>query len=254
MKLFRKGTFGTPSTYYYWRDKQIGRRTGGCYYFFNERYVGWHDWGLDITWRECGYESGYGEIHISILGWHSVFKTRIKSKRFPDGDCDAPTYGIQIHDNTLWIMKGGNGNLGGGSKWCTWDIPFFTLVRVRHDVECKDDIMRDVESIRHDGQYHYVPLEDSDLVNVQEYLYTDSYDGAKIPCKFWVEEWEWRPKWLTWTGLFKRVRRYIEIIFSDEVGKDKGEWKGGCTGCSYDIKPNETPLECLKRMERERKF
>ena len=39
-----------------------------------------------------------------------------------------------------------------------------------------------------------------------------------------------------------------------EVGKKKGSWKGGCIGCSYDSKPGETPEECLKRMEKERKF
>ena len=41
---------------------------------------------------------------------------------------------------------------------------------------------------------------------------------------------------------------------TEEVGKKKGSWKGGCIGCSYDLKPGETPEECLKRMEKEREF
>jgi len=57
----------------------------------------------------------------------------------------------------------------------------------------------------------------------------------------------------------KYYNEYVNLIklsgkLSKEVGKEKGSWKGGCVGCSYEILPNETPLECLKRMEKERKF
>jgi len=38
------------------------------------------------------------------------------------------------------------------------------------------------------------------------------------------------------------------------VGKGKGSWKGGCIGCSYDLLVNEAPMECIKRMERDRNF
>lgn len=253
MKWFRKETYGTPSTYYYWGDKQIGRKTDREYHFFNDRYVGFPSWKFEITWEECGYEEPNGEIHISMFGWHSIFKTNIRSKRFPYGDCDAPSYGIQIHSNTLWIMKGGNGNMGGGSKWWTWDIPFFTYNHVRHQVECKDGLMRDAKAISGTGR-DWIPVMCSPLVNIHEYEYTDSYDGEKIPCKFWIEEREWRPKWLTWTGLFKHTKRYIEIQFEKEVGKEKGSWKGGVMGCSYNLKNGETALDCLKRMEAEKKF
>ena len=50
------------------------------------------------------------------------------------------------------------------------------------------------------------------------------------------------------------VIRYIAIEFDDEVGKDKRSWKGGCLSCSYDLLPNETPEECIRRMEKERSF
>jgi hypothetical protein len=43
-------------------------------------------------------------------------------------------------------------------------------------------------------------------------------------------------------------------IKSKECGERKGSWKGGTLGCSYELLPNETPLDCLKRMEKERKF
>jgi hypothetical protein len=57
-----------------------------------------------------------------------------------------------------------------------------------------------------------------------------------------------------WTSLFAIVRRTIDVHFSKEVGEYKGSWKGGTLGCVYEILLDEEPLDCLKRMERERKF
>jgi hypothetical protein len=69
-----------------------------------------------------------------------------------------------------------------------------------------------------------------------------------------VEEREWRMKWLMWTSFKNKKRRVIDVDFSDEVGEGSGSYKGGTLGCSYEMLKNETPLECLRRMERERKF
>jgi hypothetical protein len=65
-----------------------------------------------------------------------------------------------------------------------------------------------------------------------------------------IETRRWTRPWLPW----RRTSRYIDIAFSDEVGERSGSWKGGVLGCSYDMLPNETALDCLRRMERERQF
>jgi len=63
----------------------------------------------------------------------------------------------------------------------------------------------------------------------------------------------WRMRW--WPLLpFKKVSTSIDVKFDQEVGEGTGSYKGGTVGCGYEIKPNETPLECLRRMESERKF
>jgi hypothetical protein len=49
-------------------------------------------------------------------------------------------------------------------------------------------------------------------------------------------------------------KQYIDVNFNDEVGEKAGDYKGGCTGCSYEMKKGELPLATLRRMERERKF
>ncbi len=67
-----------------------------------------------------------------------------------------------------------------------------------------------------------------------------------------VMEWRWR--WFKWLPWPRRIRRSINIEFNDEVGERTGSWKGGCIGCGYDWRENETMEQCLRRMERERKF
>lgn len=69
-----------------------------------------------------------------------------------------------------------------------------------------------------------------------------------------IEEREWRWHWLQWLPFPRKIQRTIDITFSDEVGERSGSWKGGCTGCGYDIRHDEMPRECLARMEAERKF
>lgn len=60
----------------------------------------------------------------------------------------------------------------------------------------------------------------------------------------------WTRPWVPW----RKLSRYIDVRFSDEVGERAGSWKGGCLGCGYEMKPGESPLDTLRRMERERTF
>jgi hypothetical protein len=69
-----------------------------------------------------------------------------------------------------------------------------------------------------------------------------------------VERRIWRLRWLRWTSLFQKVRHSIDVEFDGEVGERTGSWKGGTIGCGYDLKPGETPLQCLRRMQAERRF
>lgn len=87
-----------------------------------------------------------------------------------------------------------------------------------------------------------------------DYTYTlKSGEAQKRKATVLVDRMTWRMRW--WPVLpFKKVRTSISVDFDDEVGERTGSWKGGCTGCGYDMLHGETPLECLRRMERERKF
>lgn len=68
----------------------------------------------------------------------------------------------------------------------------------------------------------------------------------------WVERMTWIRRWPIIPG--RMVRTSIDVRFDQEVGEKVDSWKGGCTGCGYEMKPGETPEETLRRMEQERKF
>ncbi|WP_322325904.1 hypothetical protein [Cypionkella sp.] len=68
-----------------------------------------------------------------------------------------------------------------------------------------------------------------------------------------------RRRVMTWRafkalGWPRWIKESIDIQFDGEVGERSGSWKGGCVGCSYDLRADETMGAALRRMEQERKF
>lgn len=61
---------------------------------------------------------------------------------------------------------------------------------------------------------------------------------------WYMRGWPWK----------KQIITCIDVSFDGEVGERTGSWKGGTIGCSYEMLPNETPEQCLRRMESEREF
>jgi hypothetical protein len=68
------------------------------------------------------------------------------------------------------------------------------------------------------------------------------------------DEREWRWRWFTALPWPRKIRRCIDVRFSDEVGERSGSWKGGVIGCGYEWRKDETQEQALRRMEHERKF
>lgn len=217
--------------------------------FENKWIVFYFDWCFDIGYESCGYFDPRHRINLSIIFFRLTLILPFKGK-YTD-ECDPPKFGIAIHNNTFWIYKGGKGNISGGNKYWTWYIPFITKDWVRTSILLNDDTWEhETEKNRKDFYKDEWKQKQKSWI----YNYIDKYDGEVIPTTIYVVEREWRPKWLKWTKLFNIVDKYIDIHFSKECGKEKGSWKGGCTGCSYSLLPNEEPLECIKRMEKERVF
>ena len=90
--------------------------------------------------------------------------------------------------------------------------------------------------------------------NAKTYDYTyvlknGTVQNRKATCL--IERRTWTVRWAPW---IKKVHTTLDVKFDDEVGERTGSWKGGTIGCSYDMLPNETPEQTLRRMEKEREF
>lgn len=203
-------------------------------------------WNFDISFELCGYFDNRPRINLDLVFFSLSLILPFRNS-WTD-ECDPPKWGLAINNNTIWIYKGGKGNMKGGNKWWSWDIPFLTKHWYRTSILLKDGAWE------HETKGRRKPFYTDKWKQRQkswEYDYTD-YDGEVIPTTIYVEEREWRPKWLGWTGRFARVRRTIDVHFSKECGKGKGGWKGGTIGCGHDMLPGEAPLDCLMRMESKR--
>jgi len=79
----------------------------------------------------------------------------------------------------------------------------------------------------------------------------DDYDGKRITATTRIEEREWRfgTGWFRWLSLFRRpkIQRSLDLRFSEEVGPEKGSWKGGTIGHSIAMQPNELHESAFRR-------
>ena len=77
------------------------------------------------------------------------------------------------------------------------------------------------------------------------------YDGEALTATARIEEREWRfgTGHFKWLSLFRRPKicRSLDILFSGEVGKRKGSWKGGTIGHSIDMRPSELHEAAFRR-------
>jgi len=79
----------------------------------------------------------------------------------------------------------------------------------------------------------------------------EDYDGELIVATCLIEEREWHKgsgwfKWLRWFSAPK-IRRSLNMAFSEEVGPGKGSWKGGTIGHGIDMLPGESSNEAFQR-------
>lgn len=176
---------------------------------------------------------------------NSKFKSKKYYDKLPYYDTDAPEYGFYFHMNQLGLKL--------GKKVKLYDLPWaLDWFRTSH-------LKKDGDWL-HETRGHHLDTWESkydDILFIEKHPYKYiTNDGTEQNCiaTIKVREMEWRWKWFMWLKLTRKIRKSIDIDFSQQIGERVGSWKGGVLGCGYDIKKNETPLECLRRMEKERKF
>lgn len=146
------------------------------------------------------------------------------SRVVPDeGQCSGPTYGFVFFGDGLHVHWG----KCKGKR----DDPFTIIAMPWAWRHVKHEVLSEIET----HPYRYV---------LRSGVAQERIATINVESRSW-----WRP-WIP----FRRVSKYINVEFSDEVGERSGSWKGGTIGCSYEMKRGESPLMTLRRMEIERKF
>lgn len=147
------------------------------------------------------------------------------SKVVPDHyQCSGPTYGFKFHSDILWIYHGKSSGRPRDGSMTTFNMPWQFR---NHQLE----ILSEKETHPYTYKLH-------------------SGEVQQRTATIYAERRQWTRPWLP----HKLVRQSISVEFSDEVGERTGSWKGGTIGCSYEMKPGETPLQTLRRMQAERKL
>lgn len=197
-------------------------------------------------------------LPVFFIPWGPIYVNLPIYSKWTD-ECDPPEYGIKYHNDSFWFYLGGKGNMNGGTKtysiYAPWSWQWYRTSTLLKDMTWFDETKGKRlkwESTEYGG---YEWLQENKYKETHDYKYTlKSGEVQNVQATISVKEREWRMHWFKWVPFIKKTSNTIDIDFSDEVGERKGSWKGGCLGCNYEINPGETYLECLRRMETERKF
>lgn len=254
---------GNPKGSMFWRGR-------AWLYGSRERY----DELFHVEWAFGKYASdfaitatvGYGDsdagvcFHLCLPWLCSLFLVLPHVYR-----CRESKTGIGIHNGSFWIYPFTDEHESRRDHpWWKKDYAFNFPWTYRHHLteilEHKSNLPGLAKTVWDDNGKKFMESYDArkeaekSVSETYDYTYTLKNGQAQNrKAEVFVERRTWRMRW--WPLLpFKKVCTSISVNFDGEVGEGTGSWKGGTIGCGYDMNLAETPLECLRRMERERKF
>lgn len=159
------------------------------------------------------------------------------------GDAER-SWGFYFMDRRNFVFRWGKG-------YYSFDLPFISLVFVKHEIMSLD--RKRVVYLVQPGLKDFDLEETAKRENSADFSYryellngkTQDVNATVVVERF-TRRWKWTP--------LKQVQDSIWVSFSEEVGPERGSWKGGVTGCGWTMERGETVVQCLRRMERERRF
>lgn len=210
-------------------------------------YPGWHK--PDFRISPASYFDN--RLSITITPIYGMLYLHIPFIRSKYDECDPPTYGVYFYGEGSKLFDCIVLCYGKKRKfiYMPWDYAWVRTSNLKKDGTWEHEFQGDRKDFYKDCW--------KDVVKYETFPYTYVLKNGTIQDRtatIKTTEMEWRPRWFKWTSLFSKVKKSIDIEFNDEVGERTGSWKGGTMGCSYNLLPNETPEQCLRRMEKERKF
>lgn len=208
-------------------------------------------WLPPILWpqRKRVYPADWGADVVARLGrnWYWDVNVREYGFSYSDGFLQI-SYGICPCDSLL------------DQTWSK-HLPWTQWRHIRHsfyDLDGKhfwSEIEAETQALRKLGGK--VPSDRYEIVRRWEEMCPKAkfmirdFDGAEIEATTHIEEREWHfgTGWFKWLSLFRRpkIRRTLDISFSDETGPEKGSWKGGTMGTSIEMLPGELHEAAFRR-------
>lgn len=230
-----------------WRCWSSDYRNGEVAY----AHIGWRGPCFEIEFPSDWHEHRRAWVRIG-LGFIKFAFSFPWPKAVPDhGQCSGPTYGFYFFQDSLVLKWGKDKGRGERSKHI--DLPWALRFHKRWELVEGDSYAKGVQD------WCEVPRKLNHGVIATKWTAPYRYvrrsgEVQERTATFYAERWEHRYNWLRWLPFPRQIKTSISVEFSDEVGEGAGSWKGGTTGCGYDMRDDELPLECLRRMERDRKF
>ena len=202
-------------------------------------------WGLTLELANIGDDHGWSLIVQCVYG-KAYISLPFLPAREPEDSMESWGFSWRWETDT----RGANIHLNWRDRCKILHLPWDYGSCIRHDMLCADGVWRkyvgswqweegDPEPARETHPYRYV-CRNGTVQNVSATITVDEM------------EWRWRALW--WFPWFGKIQRTVNVEFDQEVGERRGSWKGGCTGCDYEMRRGETPLETLRRMQRDRRF
>ena len=237
--VYRLGLFFT-SILKYLSEKREYR---GNNYFFES---GWS--GFDICYQGNSYDSR-ANLQIYII-WGKLFLKFGKNKEYIESEYDdreSKRYGIGYHsdDPSIYLRYGRKFNF----IYLPWSYDWVRTSNLRSDGRWENESPGNHKDFYDDSKWGSILFKES-----FDYKYVlNSGKVQNVVATIKVVEREWRMRGLKWTSFKNKTRKTIDVNYSNEIGERSGSYKGGVCGTGYEMKGNETPLQTLRRMERDYK-
>ncbi len=245
--VFRKTNWKTFAIYLSSGGEDEDAKSGeGRYNLF---YLWVFGWVIRVTlpriiqpFRIKHFPESWDEATVKRLGrnWYYEIHAREFGFRFTD-DMLTLYFGAQTHDSSTtqdWSWR---------IPWKVWRHVRFSLYDLKGD-HFWTQFERQKKGLGFASFEQQRKKEDECPKAKFEF---EDYDGKRITVTTHIEEreWRWGDKWCKWLSWFKKplIRRSLDLKFSEEVGPEKGSWKGGTTGHGIDMLPGELHEEAFRR-------
>jgi len=259
----------------------MNRLTDNDRHFWKITYgkAGWRPWR--IVWSSEGDNDGnenprYNTLTAYAFGWCAQIRLpkilrplRIKVLTKWDEatvnrlgrnfyyDVSPREYGFCINNGLLSIYLGSQTHDSSTTKVWSWFLPWtrWRFIRLSYyDLMGNhfwSEYKRGRERLRIEGIDSFDLRQGAKNACPKAVFEFEDYDGQCIIATTHIEEREWHfgTGWFKWLALFRRpeISRTLSLDFSAEVGPEKGSYKGGTTGHSIEMLPDELHEAAFRR-------